>query len=100
MKKEQMINQVFKVPNNEMGKFFVAMAKQFISPCYSIKVRGRTLNDKKLMKEVKRKRKELFLNLTEKQMFEYERRRKNNDGGIPLSMSDNMGIYICLKKNA
>lgn len=76
------VNQIFKVPNTPQGKFFIEMAKEFLSPCYSVVCKGRTINRKKCKKQK-----------ISKNEIAYRQKR----GSIPLGLSDNIGVYITLK---
>ena len=86
------INQIFKVPNTIEGQFFIEQAKKFISPCYKMRYKGRTINDKKLRKHI--------LNnpplscQTLKEELSRQKRWRQNYGNYPLTLCDNIGIYI------
>lgn len=95
------INQIFKVPNTVEGAFFLAQAKKFLSPCYKLRAKGRTINDKKLRKSVKKdwETNTFPTNTSLSEATKKTKRWRNNDGSIPLSLADNIGIYIdCREK--
>lgn len=81
MEKEK-VNCLFRVPNNEEGRVFMALAKKYLNKdSYLLKQRGRTPNDKKLKKDKKSRR---YLNLRQ---------------SVPLKYADNIGVYLLGKHN-
>jgi hypothetical protein len=82
LKKKRNVNQIFKVPNDAQGKYFIEMVKRYVSPCYSVVCKGRTINHKKCKKL---------------KMSQIEIRGRQNDGSIPMSLADNIGVYLTLK---
>lgn len=77
------VNQVFSVPNNTQGKFFISLLKEYKSPCYSVVCKGRTIN--------KAKCKKLGID-------KWQIRSRQNYGCIPLSLAENIGVYLTTKK--
>lgn len=79
--KEQ-ANVVFRVPNNEEGQLFLALAKKYLNKeSYLLKQRGRTPNEKKMKKH------------------KVSRRQMNARASVPLKLADNLGIYLLGKHN-
>jgi hypothetical protein len=71
-------NTLFKVPNNEEGQLFLALARKYINgDSYVLKQRGRTPNHKKLKKD---------------------KMNRHRYQSIPLKYADNLGIYLLAKE--
>lgn len=93
--KAKPINQMFKVPNSIEGKYFIELLKKYKSPCYSVRTRGRTLSEKKLKKALSKG----YPKEQIKEAVAKHKRWRNCDGSMPLSLSDNIGIYMDCKVN-
>ncbi len=68
-------NTIFRVPNNEEGRLFIALAKKYLNKNdYHFKLRGRTPNHKKLAKD--KKKSSQFI------------------ASLPVKYADNISIYL------
>lgn len=82
--KAKNVNQIFKVPNTPQGRLFIELLKEYKSPCYNIVCKGRTINRKKAKNQKMSKR---------------EIRARQDIGNIPMSVADNIGVYITTQDN-
>ena len=73
------IDQLFLVPNNEEGRFFIYQLKKYLSPNIQVRVRGRQANMKKALKLNPRARKSHFWD------------------SIPQNVADALGVYLIVK---
>jgi len=94
-KKPENMNQIFKVPNTILGLAFIDLCKRYKSSCYKIRLKGRTINRKKVEKEVRQKcvTRPLTAKVVREQVERISRWR-NNDGSIPMHLADNIGVYF------
>lgn len=76
------VNQIFSVPNTAQGRLFIELVKEHLSPCYRVICKGRSINRTKCKK---------------RKIGKIEIRGRQKDGNIPMSLADNIGVYITLK---
>lgn len=68
------VDQLFRIPNNEEGKFFIALMKKYASDGVLVKARGRVPNHKKIQKAGQSPR--------------------QYNAHVPLEFANELGIYL------
>jgi hypothetical protein len=76
LKPTKAINQMFKVPNNEEGRFFIYLCKKYASDGIGFRIRGRHPNAAKCEKAGR------------------NMRHMQADGSVPQELADALGVYV------
>jgi hypothetical protein len=75
---ERKVNQLFSIPNNEEGAYFLYLTDKYLNhDSYGLKRRGRTMNHAKVKKAKENPR-------------QYQQH-------VPLKYADNLGVYLTAK---
>lgn len=72
MRDDYKVNQLFFVPNDQEGAYFLHLCKKYIGKSYGLKVRGRTPDHDKLKKA----------------------KTTAGRGGTPIKYAKNLGVYL------
>ena len=84
---EQRFGYLFKVPNDEEGKYFIHLARKYLNRGnYKMRLRGSNCNPKKMKEKVN-----MF---GEKTTIKQQIRHRHNVGAIPLDIANYVRLYF------